>query len=82
MKIVKVIWADAAGLTEDDKQWYTLEESKKRAEELYNIYCETVGEIIFKNDKYIIISATQSGDQYSDMSLIPLGLIIKIVNLR
>ena len=82
MKIYKVLWTDAAGVQESSKEWLTVDEAYKRAKELHdesNINC---GYIIYRDKEFLIIAGSKAGDTYSDMSMIPIGMIIKIKELK
>jgi hypothetical protein len=61
-KLLKIFWHDHAS----NACWQDLKEVKKWGNESYTILCETIGECIFQNSKYIIINAERLPDKDSD----------------
>ncbi len=82
MKKAIIEWFDASGVTHDSKTWLSEEECLKIAEEKYNDRCITLGFIIEKNSKYIIMAGTKAYGVYSDVSLIPIKMIHSIRYLK
>ena len=77
----KIIWIDASGLQESNKEWHTIEELKEKAKQAYddpNVSCGCVIEI---NKSYIIIAGSKAGDCYSDVTYIPTVNIIKAIKI-
>jgi len=79
MNLSTIVWRDIHSLS----AWSSLEDCKKWAEHTWNTPCVTVGFILEKNKKYILVAATHDGASkadYNDISLIPLSCVVKIIN--
>ena len=61
-KLIKVYWHDHMS----NPTWQDLKEIKKWADESYDNLCETIGECIIQNSKYIVINAERLPDKDSD----------------
>lgn len=61
-KLIKVFWHDHAS----NASWQDLKEVKKWADESYSNLCETIGECIIQNSKYIVINAERLPDKDTD----------------
>lgn len=80
-KIVKIEWFDASSLTKETKEWLTKEEAIEVAEEKYQDTCITAGIILKENKNYIVIAGTYAYEVYSDLTVIPKGMIKKVITL-
>ena len=80
--LVKIIWRDIAGLSCEDGEaaWVSEEGLLKQAKKKWDQECITVGYLIEKNKKYVVIAATADFEEnsYADASMIPNSVIIKI----
>lgn len=78
MKKVIIEWFDASALSHDSKTWLTKQEALDVAEKKYSDHCVTLGFLLEKNKRYIVVSATKADSVYADSSVIPAGMIHKI----
>ena len=75
MKTEKIYWIDIASLSDG---WMTVDELCTEAEKQYDSMCITVGDVVYENDKYIIVCPTFDGDDmYHDASMILKSVIVK-----
>lgn len=83
MKLVKVIWRDIHGL---DSGWKTKDELVKLSEEKYKQELVSVGYLVSKSKKFIVLAATHDGDMKSlglnDASMIPTKDVKRIIKLK
>ena len=77
-EIKTIIWKDAASCKNDGTEWYNKEEALKLAKENYGACTLTGGVILENNKNYIVIASTKSDEQYSDITMIPKKIVIKI----
>ena len=77
-EIKAIIWIDAASCKNDGTEWYNKEEALALAKEKFATKAFTGGVILESNKNYIVVASTKSGDQYSDITMIPKKMIIKI----
>lgn len=85
-KLVKITHKDLNTISlEEGLAWHTKEQLLKCAEHDYSVNFYSVGILIEHNNKYAIIAPNYSmdGDRvvYSDASMLPIGIIIKIEEL-
>lgn len=87
-KFVIVYWHDIAGIQGEDanNSWLTKDELINGAEKLFSTKYTTRGELVYENKDYIIVAASSDNDPenrlYSDASMIPKSVIIKIEKLK
>ena len=77
-EIKTIIWIDAAGCKNDGTEWYNKEEALALAKEKFEAKAFTGGVILESNKDYIVVASTKSDDQYSDITMIPKKMVIKI----
>ena len=82
--LVKVYWRDIAGLSCDDGEaaWLSEEALMRNAERMYKTEYISVGYLIGKTKKYIVIAATDGKGNWADASMIMKSVIIKIKKLN
>lgn len=73
MKIVLIDWVDSGG---NDVVW-----ENKDTWELEPLPCKTVGFLLKKTPKYVVISQSDSPDQHGRLFVIPRGAITSMVKL-
>ena len=78
-ELKKIIWIDASCCKNEGTEWYKIDEALEIAKEKYNIKTLTGGVILADNKNYIVVASTKSGDEYSDITMIPKKFLIKIV---
>ena len=81
-KIYKVTWTDASSVTDDTRTWLTLDESVETAKELYKSNNVSVGMILYKDKKILVIAGSRADDVYSDLTMIPACNVVKIKELK
>ena len=77
-EIKTIVWVDASCCKNVGTEWYKIDEALEIAKEKYNIKTLTGGVILANNKKYIVVASTKSGDDYSDITMIPKKFLIKI----
>lgn len=82
-KLVKITHKDLNTISlEEGLAWHTKEQLLKCAEHDYSVDFYSVGILVEKNDRYVVIAPNYSmdGDKivYSDASMLPSGIIINI----
>ena len=77
-EIKTIVWIDAAGCKNDGTEWYSKEEALALGKENFEIKTLTGGVILENNKNYIIVASTKSSDKYSDITMIPKKMVIKI----
>lgn len=77
----KITWVDIAGAKET---WMSSDDAKKWGKEAFAEEMITTGYVILKTKKYLIVGGTYDKAQgnYSDVTMIPLGVIKKIETLK
>ena len=81
-KVYKILWTDAAGVQESSKEWLTIYEAKNRSYELFNDKNISVFYIIYRDKELLVIAGSKAGEAYSDMTMIPIEMIIKIKHIK
>ena len=71
--ILEVLWDDIV----EDSQWQSAEQAKKKPD----CQCKSVGYFLKKDDNYLYISSTVSGNDRSRL-VIPIGVVRKVRTLR
>ena len=79
MEIKKITWRDAASCSIDGKVWYEKDEALVLAKEKYQLLTFTGGFILENNKNYIVVASTKSGDDYSDITMIPKKFLLKVL---
>ena len=79
MKAKTIYWIDAAACRNEGTEWYDKELALKIGKEKYETKTITTGFILEKNKNYLIVASTWSDDQFSDITMIPRKMIIKII---
>ncbi len=81
MKLKRITWVDITG---GDETWMTREEVLKFGREKSKEYITTTGYIVHRTKDYILVAAThdEAGDTFSDVSMIPTGVVKKIEHLK
>jgi hypothetical protein len=75
MKLEKIYWRDINGLSD---HWMTKDELVKEALKSFLVNCVSVGDVVYENDDFVIISSTFDGDdKYHDASMIMKSVIVK-----
>lgn len=81
-KIYIVHWTDATALEKDGQAWFTADEAKELALKDFNNKNTDTGIIIEKNKQFLIIAGSRADDRYSNMTMIPIEMIVKIKELK
>ena len=89
-KMVKVVWRDIASVTSADNSWAWANKEKgmEEAEKLWLNEYTTIGELMGETENYVVIAGTSDNcppaedTLYSDMSMIPKSVIIRIEKLK
>ena len=76
-QIVRVLWDDAR----DISGWKKEADIIQNAEDASAGLVETVGFLVLKTKKYIVISSSFSDPLYNNSSRIPIGMVLKIEKL-
>lgn len=78
-----IYWRDASGIKDTEhNEWFDIDEIIIKAKYLYEEYASTAGWILYEDKNMIIIASTKSNDVYSDVTMIPKGMIFKIKLLK
>lgn len=82
MKLYKIIWTDASSVDSDTVSWFTVDESIVESEKEYGEKNVTVGFILHKNKRFVVVASSQAKNRYSDLNMIPTKMIVKIKELK
>ena len=77
-EIKTIIWKDAASCKYDGTEWYNKKEALALGKEKFEENTLTGGVVLENNKNYVIVASTKSGGQYSDITMIPKKMVIKI----
>lgn len=83
-KYFEIIWRDITGINSanNSSSWFTKTQILKEAQTLFCQQYTSVGEIVGETKDWVVIAATCDNDKenplYSDASMIPKSVIIKI----
>jgi hypothetical protein len=80
MILKKITWTDIAS----GSKWMDVIEAAKWGKEKYDVDYVSIGYVIHKTKRFIVIAATydSSDDSYNDISMIPTSVIKRIEILR
>ena len=79
------MWRDIHGVGASTIEWLNRKETVEIAKKKYAQKLETVGFLLHKDKKMVVVSATRDGDNededFSDSSMIPTKNVLKIIVL-
>lgn len=81
-KIYIVYWTDATAIEKAGQSWFSIEEAKELGLKDFNNKNTDTGIIIEKNKQFLIIAGSRADDRYSNMTMIPIEMIVKIKELK
>lgn len=81
-KVYKIHWTDATALEKAGQSWFTIDEAKELALKDFKNKNVDMGFIIERNKEFLIIAGSRADDRYSNMTMIPIEMVVKIKELK
>lgn len=82
-KIVKITHRDLTTVSaQEGLAWHSKEQLIKAGDEDFNTEYYAIGVIVHQTKDYVLVAPNFCGDRYSDVSMLPKGIIIKIEELK